>query len=325
MKAERLVALLFTLQRRRSATAAELASELGVSERTMHRDLAALREAGVPLWTEQGRHGGFRLVDGWRSGLDGLTAREAVALFALGAPDALAGLGLDTAGSAARAKVSAGMPAELREHAALVADRFHLDAPGWFGSPDQPPALAAVARAVWSQRRVSVTYQRRDKVASRELEPLGLVLKAGVWYLVARVVPDDALRTYRVSRILDVRPSDVPFERPPEFDLADWWRSSSATFEQVARPMRVRARLNRTAVRELRRVFGAEHLADTVVSLGTPDEQGWTEAELALEDGEIGLGQLVALSPGVEVLDPPGLRAALAAIGAELAARNAQR
>lgn len=325
MKAERLVALLFTLQRRRSATAAELAEELGVSERTMHRDLTALRDAGVPLWTEQGRHGGFRLVDGWRSGLDGLTAREAVALFALGVPDALAGLGLDTAGSAARAKVSAGMPAELREHAALVAGRFHLDAPGWFGGADEPPALAGVAHAVWAQRRLSVSYRRRDKVASRLLEPLGLVLKAGVWYLVARVPEDDALRTYRVSRILSAAEVDVAFDRPADFDLARWWRASSATFEQVARPLRVRARLNRLAVRELRRVFGGEHLADTVVSLGEPDSGGWAEAELALEGDEIGLGQLVALSPGVEVLDPPEVRAALAAIGAEVAARNGQR
>ncbi|MEV6873584.1 YafY family protein [Amycolatopsis sp. NPDC051128] len=325
MKAERLVALLFTLQRRRSATAAELAGELGVSERTMHRDLAALRDAGVPLWTEQGRHGGFRLVDGWKAGLDGLTAREAVALFALGVPDALAGLGLDTAGSAARAKVSAGMPAELREHAAVVAGRFHLDAPGWFGGADEPPALATVVQAVWAQRRIAVTYRRRDTVASRELEPLGLVLKAGVWYLVARVVPDDALRTYRVSRISSVSALETAFERPPDFDLARWWRDSSATFEQVARPLRVKARLNRTAVRELHRVFGGEHLADTVVSLGSPDADGWAEAELVLEEDGIGLGQLVALSPGVEVLDPPELRATLAGIGAETAARNAQR
>ncbi|MGW5747804.1 helix-turn-helix transcriptional regulator [Amycolatopsis sp. NPDC003861] len=325
MRAERLVALLFTLQRRRSATAAELAAELGVSERTMHRDLAALREAGVPLWTEQGRHGGFRLVDGWRSGLDGLTAREAVALFALGVPSALAGLGLDTASSAARAKVSAGMPAELQEHAALVAGRFHLDAPGWFGAADEPPSLASVVEAVWAQRRLSITYRRSDKVAARELEPLGLVLKAGVWYLVARVVPDDALRTYRVSRILSTAQLETAFERPEEFDLAEWWRVSSATFEQVARPLRVRARLDRTAVRELRRVFGGEHLGDTVVSLGAADADGWAEAELALEDDEIGLGQLVALSPGVEVLEPASLRAELAAIGAKLAARNAQR
>ncbi|MEV0066817.1 YafY family protein [Amycolatopsis sp. NPDC050768] len=323
MKAERLVALLFTLQRRRSATASELAAELGVSERTMHRDLAALRDAGVPLWTEQGRHGGFRLVDGWRAGLDGLTAREAVALFALGAPEALAGLGLDTAGSAARAKVSAGMPAELREHAALVAGRFHLDAPGWFGGADQPSALSTVSRAVWTQRRLAISYQRKDKVAYRVLEPLGLVLKAGVWYLVARV--ENAYRTYRVSRILDADDLAEEFDRPADFDLSTWWRTSSATFEQVSRPVRVRARLNRLAVRELRRVFGGEHLADTVLSLAEPDSDGWAPAELALEGGEIALGQLVALSPGIEVLDPPDLRAALADIGTELAARNAPR
>ncbi|HWD07203.1 MAG TPA: WYL domain-containing protein, partial [Amycolatopsis sp.] len=287
MKAERLVALLFTLQRRRSATAAELAAELGVSERTMHRDLAALRDAGVPLWTEPGRRGGFRLVDGWRAGLDGLTAREAVALFALGVPDALAGLGLDTAGTAARAKVSAGMPAELREHAALVAGRFHLDAPGWWGTADEPAALGVVARAVWAQRRLAVTYRRRDKEFERELEPLGLVLKAGVWYLVARV--EDSFRTYRVSRMLRVAELPTRFDRPADFDLPTWWRASSASFEQVARPLRVRARLSRLAVRELRRVFGGEHLADTVVSLGDPDADGWAEAELALEGDEIGL------------------------------------
>ncbi|WP_326566863.1 YafY family protein [Amycolatopsis rhabdoformis] len=323
MKAERLVALLFTLQRRRSATASELAAELGVSERTMHRDLAALRDAGVPLWTEPGRHGGFRLVDGWKAGLDGLTAREAVALFALGAPEALAGLGLDTAGSAARAKVSAGMPARLREHAALVAGRFHLDAPGWFGNADEPPALSAVSRAVWAQRRLAISYRRKDKVADRVLEPLGLVLKAGVWYLVAGI--DGAYRTYRVSRIERVDELAEEFERPADFDLPTWWRESSTTFEQVSRPLLVRARLSRLAVRELRRVFGGEHLADTVRSLGEPDSAGWALAELALEGGEIGLGQLVALSPGVEVLEPPEIRAALADIGAQLAARNAQR
>ncbi|WP_326956747.1 helix-turn-helix transcriptional regulator [Amycolatopsis sp. NBC_01286] len=322
MKAERLVALLFTLQRRRSATAAELAEELGVSERTMHRDLTALRDAGVPLWTEPGRHGGFRLVDGWRAGLDGLTAREAVALFALGVPEALAGLGLDTAGSAARAKVSAGMPPELHEQAALVAGRFHLDAPGWFGAADSSPELATVARAVWAQRRIAITYRRRDKVADRVLEPLGLVLKAGVWYLVAAVPDDDARRTYRVSRILTAAELEAHFERPPDFDLAGWWRAASATFEQVDRPLRVTARLNRAAVRGLRRVFGAEDLAHTVVSLAEPTADGWAEAELALESTEIGLGQLIALSPGVEVVTPPEIRAALAAIGTEVAARN---
>jgi predicted DNA-binding transcriptional regulator YafY len=323
MRAERLVALLFTLHRRRAATAGSLAAELGVTERTMRRDLAALREAGVPLWSEPGRHGGVRLMDGWRSRLDGLTSREAVALLALDAPDALAGLGLGTAVAAAHAKVSAGLPRELREQAQTVAARFHLDAPAWFRPTDEAAALPAVARAVWSQRRLEIRYQRRDKTASRVLEPLGLVLKAGVWYLVARVTDGgEPLRTYRVSRILAVEELGTAFERPADFDLALWWRTSSAEFEKVALPLRVRARLDPSAVRGLRRVFGAEHLAEVLVSLGPPDAEGRADAELTLESHEIAVGQLVSLGPGAEVLDPPEVRAAVASIGAAIAARN---
>jgi len=175
MRAERLVALLFTLYSKRSATAAELAKALDVSERTMHRDIAALRDAGVPLWTETGRHGGVRLVEGWRTRLDGLTSREAVAIFAMGVPQALAELGLGTA------------------------QRFHLDAPGWFRPADDTEHLAAIARAVWEQRRLRIGYGRHGNTVERTLQPLGIVLKAGVWYLIAEV--DGDFRTYRVARI----------------------------------------------------------------------------------------------------------------------------
>src|ERR1700753_4098609 len=129
MRAERLVALLFTLYSKRSATVAELARALVVSERTMHRDIAALRDAGVPLWTETGRHGGVRLVEGWRTHLDGLTSREAVAIFAMGVPRELAALGLGTAVTAAHAKVAATLPEALRDQAQVVAERVQLDAP----------------------------------------------------------------------------------------------------------------------------------------------------------------------------------------------------
>ncbi len=137
MRAERLVTLLFLLQQRRRATAAELAEALAVSERTVYRDIAALDAAGVPLWTEQGRAGGIRLMDGWRTRLDGLTGREAAAIFAIGVPEVLAELGLGSALTGARAKVLATLPAGLREYAARVSDRFHLDAPGWFHRPEE--------------------------------------------------------------------------------------------------------------------------------------------------------------------------------------------
>ncbi|MCP2169837.1 helix-turn-helix transcriptional regulator [Goodfellowiella coeruleoviolacea] len=380
MRAERLVALLFTLQRKRSATVPELAAALGVSERTLHRDLAALREAGVPLWTEQGRHGGVRLVEGWRARLDGLTAREVVAIFALGVPEALAALGLGTAVSAAHAKVSAALPDQLRAQAEHVAGRFHLDARGWFRTPDEVgDVLAVLARAVWEQRRLAMRYQRRSTVVDRVVEPLGLVLKAGVWYLVARVPEPPRgsagaasrelnqrgsggaasreldwhgsggaasrelnqhgsggegsreldwhgqVRTYRVARIAAADVLDARFDRPDGFDLAGWWRQSSAAFERVSFPLRARVRLSPLARRALPSVIGPEYLAEVLLSQGEPDADGWAEAELAVESHEIGLSQLIALGAGVEVLEPVSLRAALAEVGAAMAAHNAVR
>ena len=188
MRASRLVTLLFVLQRRRAATAAELAAELEVSDRTIYRDVAALTEAGVPLWTEPGPGGGIRLVEGWRTRLDGLTAPEAAAILGVAAPQVLADLGLSSALAGAQAKVLATLPEPLREHAAMVAQRVHVDAPGWFHTPREVTALATVAEAVWAQQVLHVRYRRGagGQVAEveRTIEPLGLVLKAGVWYVV---------------------------------------------------------------------------------------------------------------------------------------------
>ncbi|SFJ30199.1 helix-turn-helix transcriptional regulator [Amycolatopsis sacchari] len=320
MRAERLVALLFTLQSRRSATVAELAGALGVSERTMHRDISALQAAGVPLWTETGRYGGVRLVDGWRTRLDGLTSREAVAIFAMGVPRALAELGLGTAVSAAHAKVSATLPAPLREQAQHLAQRFHLDAPGWYSEEEDAGHLAEIARAVWEQHRVTVTYRRGEGTVERTLEPLGLVLKAGVWYLVARV--GEALRTYRVSRIATVEPSDERFERPADFDLASWWQRSSAEFERSLQRYPVRLRLSARGTRLLPRLVDADSALAALRAAGPPDADGWVEIELALEEPPVAAGQLLGLGVEVEVLGPPAVRAAFADAARRMADRH---
>ncbi|QVQ49995.1 YafY family transcriptional regulator [Spiractinospora alimapuensis] len=310
MRAERLVALLFTLQSRRGATVAELAGALDVSERTMHRDLAALRSAGVPLWTEPGRHGGVRLVDGWRSQLDGLTAREAVALFAMGAPGALGELGLGTAVSAAHAKVSASLPAGLRGQAQQMAHRFHLDAPGWFGSHDDVEHLTTLARAVWNQRRVRVSYRRGEHTVERTLEPLGLVLKAGVWYLVAGVA--DSVRTYRVARIESGEELDSTFERPDDFDLPRWWRASSARFERSIHRLHARIRLSPEGRRRLPLFLDQEIALPALDDAVAPDSEGWTTVEVHLQREDIAVSQLLPLGPNVEVLAPHSLRVAFA-------------
>ncbi|SHN47486.1 helix-turn-helix transcriptional regulator [Cryptosporangium aurantiacum] len=318
MRAERLVALLFILQRRSAATVPELAEAVGVSERTLHRDLAALREAGVPIWTETGRHGGVRLVEGWRSRLDGLTSREAVALFAMGAPRALAELGLGTAVSAAHAKVAATLPPALRDQAQLVAQRFHLDAPDWFRSEEDTAQLATVARAVWNSHRTRLGYRRDRTTVERTVDPLGLVLKAGIWYLVAGV--DGTVRTYRVGRIVAAEELDEAFERPEDFDLADWWEQSSVQFERSLQRVDVRIRLSTRGYRTLPRMFDADVARAALATAGPPDAEGRRELTIGLESPEIAAGQLLALGVEVEILEPPAARAAFA----EAARRMAQ-
>jgi predicted DNA-binding transcriptional regulator YafY len=308
VRTERLMALLFTLQSRRSATISELAVAMGVSERTMHRDIAALRASGVPLWTETGRNGGVRLVDGWRSRLDGLTTREAVALLAMRPPGAFADLGLGTAVSAAHAKLSATLPPKVREQARHVAERFHLDAPAWFQPDQENEQLGVAARAVWSERRLRVSYGRRDRIVERVLDPLGLVLKAGVWYLVARTAGE--VRTYRVERLTRTEELDEGFERPSGFDLATWWAESSAEFERSLQRVTVHIRLSPRGVRALPRILDANVTKAALAAAGPPDHDGWTSVWVDLEEPTIAAGQLLPLGSDVQVVDPPEVRAA---------------
>ena len=197
MRASRLVSLLLLLQTRGRMTAAHLADELEVSVRTIYRDLEALSAAGVPVYAEAGPNGGCQLIEGYRTRLTGLTANEAEALIVSGVPGPVGELGLGTVLGAAQLKLLAAMPTELAERASLARHRFHLDAPRWFRGGRNEPYLAEVAAAVWHDQCINVRYRHpgADAAVTRHLDPLGLVLKAGVWYLVAR--RDGELRTYR--------------------------------------------------------------------------------------------------------------------------------
>src|SRR5919112_290003 len=178
MRASRLVSLLLLLQSRGGQTAAELARELEVSVRSIHRDVEALSESGVPIYAERGPHGGIRLVDGYRTRLTGMTPDEAEALFLSGLPGPAAELGLGTVVAAARLKVLAALPPELRARASRITERFHFDAPGWFQPSDAVPFLEPLASAVWETRRVRMTYRRPEgTVAARDFERIELVLR----------------------------------------------------------------------------------------------------------------------------------------------------
>jgi predicted DNA-binding transcriptional regulator YafY len=320
MRASRLVTLLLLLQTRGRMTAAELARELEVSERTVHRDVEALSEAGVPVYAERGPHGGVQLVEGYRTRLTGMTADEAEALFLSGLPGPAAELGLGTVMTAARLKVMAALPGELRARASRLVERFYLDAAGWFHGSEPVPCLSALAEAVWESRRVTIAYQRGDSRVDREVEPLGLVLKAGTWYVVAR--NEDQLRTYRVSRVVEVQPSDERFARPDDFDLGGYWTESSAAYEREIPRLTIKIRLAPHRLDGLGDYVGGGAAARAVV-LDEPDPEDWTHLELSMDWPEEAPGRLLGLGGDVEILDPPDARETLIALASGALARNA--
>jgi predicted DNA-binding transcriptional regulator YafY len=318
VRAGRLVALILAVEWRGGATARQLADELGVSERTIYRDVATLQAAGVPLWTETGPHGGVRLVDGWRSPVDGLTTSETTALL-LGSSGA-ADLGLGSVLAAARSKLRSALPAGGRSETDRIRERFHLDAPGWFHHAEPLDALPVVAEALWADRRVDLRYRRGDRELRRRVDPLGLVLKAGTWYLVAAHRGD--VRTYRVSRIAGATARDEPAVRPVGFDLVAHWEASADAFDASIRPLRVRVRLSPAALRGLLRAIPGPTTRAAVEAAGPPDADGWRELIVPLEPLPVAVTLLAPLH-GVEVLAPDELRAAVASHGRSLAARNA--
>ncbi|WP_385959937.1 helix-turn-helix transcriptional regulator [Streptomyces venezuelae] len=248
MRAARLIKMVLLLQARPSMTAAELAAELEVSERTITRDAQALSEAGVPVYADRGRTGGYRLIGGYRTRLTGLGRSEAEALFLSGVPGALREMGLADAASAARLKVSAALVPSLRDASQSASQRFHLDAPGWFRETPAPELLPAVAEAVWDDRRVSARYCRQDTEVERELEPYGLVLKAGVWYVCARVPDSGAYRVYRIDRFTAVVAGDERFARDEGFDLPGFWEERAEQFARAILRSEVVVRLSEAGV-----------------------------------------------------------------------------
>ncbi|MEU8182393.1 YafY family protein [Micromonospora sp. NPDC049047] len=319
MRACRLISLLLLLQSRGSMTATELARELEVSERTVYRDVLALSAAGVPVYADRGRAGGYRLLGGYRTRLTGLTRDEAEALFLSGLPGPAGEMGLADAVASAELKVLAALPPALRDAPARTGQRFHLDVPGWFRETAPPRWLPELARAVWADRVVTLRYRRGDREVSRRIQPYGLVLKSGVWYLVGRV--GDEARTYRVDRVTGVEVDAEQFDRDEGFDLAGHWRKQAGSFLRTMLRAEVAVRLSPAGLRRLRHLVDAPFVYDELVAAASePDGQGWVKARLPVESVQVAYHQLLGLGPEVEILDPPELRQLFAASADRLAA-----
>jgi predicted DNA-binding transcriptional regulator YafY len=318
MRTSRLLTIQMLLQSRGRMSAGELAQTLEVSLRTLHRDIDALTASGVPVYAERGRAGGFELMEGWKTTLTGLTPDEAkvVLLAGLGGPAAQLGLGRHA--QDAQLKVLAAMPQGQRHTAQLMQSRFHLDPLDWYRESDPTPHLQTVAQAVWDARQLRIRYASWRAVSVQRVHPLGLVLKAGIWYLVAaRDKTTAQARTYRVASIEDAQVLDAAATLPKRFDLAAHWQASLVRFEQSLHTGSATVRATSEGVQALRRlnVFVARAV-DAQLTTQAPNAA--VLLRIPMESIAHTARQLLPLSPDVVAVSPPELRAEMVEIAQQL-------
>lgn len=308
MRADRLVATLLLLQARGRVTAAEVAAELEVSRRTARRDLEALSMAGVPIYSQPGRGGGWQLLGGARTDLSGLTGAEARTLFLVAGPSAAVTPEIK---SALRKLVRA-LPETFRAGAEAAAGAALLDPAGWGKVPStDAPHLAELQQAVIDRVQVRLQYANHQGEASERLiHPLGLVAKGGIWYLVADTAA--GRRTFRVDRIRLATRTDLPSERPDGFDLAEAWRQIAATIEERRTRVRATVAVNAAVLDGLRAQLGAD------LTAGNPLSEDWFEANVAGSSYQSIAQQLAGWGNVIHVVSPVEVQRHLAQIGAEL-------
>ena len=302
MRADRLLSILLLLQVHGRITARELARRLEVSERTIHRDMEALSVAGVPVVAERGSGGGWQLLEAYRTDLTGLNPSEIQALFLTHSARLLTDLGLNKAAEAALVKLLAALPAVHRRDAEYAHQRIHIDATGWYRGEEAVPLLAALQEGIWQERKLHLTYQRGDgAIVERLVDPLGLVAKGNVWYVVAGV--EDGIRTYRVSRIQAVKLTNQSCIRPSNFDLAAYWSQASVDFKACLPQYPAMLRVASAALPRLRhaRYTRIEHEQ-------TADSAGWSIVAVQFEVEEQACEYVLSCGPQVEVVEPQALR-----------------
>jgi len=291
MRAGRLLNLLLLLQARGRASAPWLAGETGVSVRTILRDIDELSTSGVPVRSVRGADGGFELIEGWRTRLTGLTPAEALA----------------------------SLPAGWQGDAHRIASRFHVDNVGWYRREERPGHLPAIADAVWKDQRLAIRYDSWKGIVDRTIEPLGLVVKAGEWYLVALAGKEATARTYRLSNIQELKPLGR-FRRPRKFELAAYWAESIARFEAGLYRGTATVRATEKGLKRLRYLSAA--VAEAVErAQPQPDRNGWHRVTIPIESVEMAALELLKVGAECEVLQPPELRRRIAANAREISGR----
>jgi predicted DNA-binding transcriptional regulator YafY len=319
MLASRLLSILMLLQTRGRMSASQLADELEVTVRTIHRDIDQLSAAGVPVYADRGRNGGFQLQDGYRTMLTGLNQSEAETLFLAGLPGPAAQMGLADVLSTARLKLLAALPSNIQPSAERIAARFHLDTGAWFHSVDQLPSLPVIAHAVWGERILKMRYHPSGQADARvrKVAPLGLVLKSGIWYLLAQN-SRSVCTTYRAANIYDAEICDETFVRPKGFDLAAHWERSVREYETNVYHDYADVRLSPVGLKRLS-LLGPYVTSEASKTAGKPDRKGWVRCRVPIESIDFGVRELLRLGDQVVVLGPAHLRMELAQTAARIA------
>lgn len=317
MRADRLLSLLMLLQTRGKMTAAYLARELGVSVRTIYRDLQALEFAGVPIYTESGPGGGCGMLEEFRTDLTGLTEGEVRALFLLSVPGPIADLGLSQEFKGALNKLAASIPGPQRGDDNWVRQRIHLD---WESptSVDWPEThLITIQKALWQDCKLRLTLELGfQTIVERLVEPYGLVNRDGVWYLICKRI--DQSRVYLVSRIQDAAIINEQFIRDEEFDLTRFWAGWWETHEANRPSYQVRARTSAAIREHYPRRFFAESQEDELLNGAATD--GWTAVDLHFSSIHEARRWILAGGGGFEVLEPETLRSSIIDFAAQIAA-----
>lgn len=333
MRANRLLSILLLLQLRLRVTADALAREFEVSPRTIYRDMDELSAAGIPIYADRGPGGGFQLLDGFQTRLTGLAHAEAEAMLMTGLPGPADELGLGAAAAQARRKLLASLPAALQGPAQRIGTRFHLDPVDWYRQREAVPELPALARAVLDQRRVAMTYRSWRTTRGWLVEPLGLVLKGGHWYLVAQPAADAPAesgaasaktapepRIFKVASIEQCTVQDGTFARPEPFDLAGWWAAALERFERELRPLTATLQVTAAGCAALAEL-GA-FAATAVAASAAANDSGTRVVDLPIESIERGALLLLGLGAEVTVLAPATLRQQLHTLALDVARRS---
>lgn len=301
MRADRLLSILLLLQNRGKLTSRELAQLLEVSERTIFRDMEALSASGIPILAERGREGGWMLTEGYRTSLTGMKPQEIGSLLLTTDSSILKDLGIVEDFSSAVLKLEAASSHRTANPARFLSERIHIDGASWHPSDEAYPFLTILQEAIWEDRKVNITYHRNDETKDRLIEPLGLVAKRGVWYVIART--EGEFRTFRVSRLVKAETMNETFERPNDFDLKCYWEQSTKDFKAALPKLPVTLMLKDSILKELQR--------ERYVTINTvlPSiNEGWLTVDVEFNTIESACRIVLSFTPSIVVISPLALK-----------------